>query len=72
MVSEPIDEAQLTRDVVTAQKAVDGALDDMRDLETDADGWPGADEIRDLAGEAAHALDQLSERLSHYLRGSDD
>jgi hypothetical protein len=70
-MAEPIDEEQLCRDVADAQKRVDDAAGDIEDLETDAAGWPGADEIEALAAEAATALRSLSLVLSDYLRDSD-
>lgn len=70
-MTDPIDEAQLLRDVINAQKRVDDALGNVRDLETEASGWPGADGIAKLADDAATSLAELSDVLSGYLRGSD-
>ncbi len=66
-----IDEQTLLSDVADAQKRVDDCLGDLEDLETDASGWPGGDEIEKLANDAASAVRELSEKLSDYLRGSD-
>lgn len=70
-MTDPVDEAQLLRDVIDAQKRVDDALGNVRDLETEASGWPGADGIAKLADDAATSLAELSDVLSGYLRGSD-
>jgi len=70
-MTDPIDEAQLLRDVIDAQKRVDDALGNVQDLETEASGWPGGADIAKLADDASTSLSELSEVLSGYLRGSD-
>lgn len=70
-MAEPSAEDRLYRDVADAQKRVDNATTDVEDLETDASDWPGDAEIASLANDAVSALEELSEKLSDYLRGFD-
>lgn len=64
------DEKLLLSDVAEAQRRVDSAWDDLQDLESDAAGWPGAEEIASLANDAASAVGELSEKLNSYREGS--